>query len=56
VSFSALIDEIDAQAPKLVSVSRLKKVDRRADLEKWLEDRYDRVDGFEYDPLYIRRQ
>lgn len=54
-SFSALIDEMDAQAPKLVSISRLRKVYHRAELEKWVEDRYDKVDTFRYD-LHIRKQ
>jgi len=54
-SFSALIEEMDAQTPKLVSVSRLRKVYHRAELEKWVEDRYDKVDTIGYD-LHIRKQ
>jgi hypothetical protein len=54
-SFSTLIEEMDAQAPKLVSLSRLRKVYHRAELEKWVDDRYDKVDLSRYD-LYIRKQ
>ncbi|MFY9571086.1 MAG: DolP-mannose mannosyltransferase [Blastocatellia bacterium] len=53
-SFSALVDEMDAQAPKLVSISRLRKVYHRAELEKWVEERYDKVDHIRYD-LHIRK-
>ncbi len=55
-SFSVLIDEMDAQAPKLVSLSRLRKVNHRAELEKWVEDHYDKLESFKYESLYIRRQ
>jgi len=54
-SFSELIDEMDAQAPKLVSLTRLKKVSHREELEKWVERRYDRIESFTYEPLYIRK-
>lgn len=54
-SFSALIEEMDAQAPKLVSLSRLRKVYYRSELEKWVEDRYEKVEHFRYD-LHIRKQ
>lgn len=55
-SFQALIDEMEAQAPRLVSITRLRKVYRRAELEKWVQDRYDKLDSFKYESLYIRRQ
>ncbi len=55
-SFSALIDEMDAQAPKLVSLTRLRKVNHRAELENWVEDHYDKLESFKYKPLYIRKQ
>ncbi len=56
VSFSMLIDEMEAQAPKLVSLSRLKRVNHRADLEKWVEDHYDKIESFTYEALYQRKQ
>jgi len=55
-SFEALIDEMEAQAPKLVSLTRLRKVYRRAELEKWVQDHYDKLESFTYEPLYIRKQ
>jgi hypothetical protein len=47
---------MDAQAPKLVSLSRLRKVYHRAELAKWAEDHYDKIDSFKYESLYIRKQ
>ena len=55
-SFSALIDEMDAQAPKLVSISRLRKVYHRAELERWVEEHYDKLEAFKYESLYNRKQ
>jgi hypothetical protein len=54
--FAAIIAEMDAQAPKLVSLSRLRKVNHRAELEQWVSDHYDKVDSFSYESLYIRKQ
>lgn len=55
-TFSALIDEMDAQAPKLVSLSRLKKVSHREELENWVVDHYDKIESFKYESLHIRKQ
>ena len=53
--FAALVKEMDAQAPKLVSLTRLRKVNHRAELEQWVAEHYDKVDSFTYEPLYIRK-
>jgi len=55
-SFGAMIDDMDTQAPELVSLSRLKRVNHRLDLEKWVEDHYDKIESFTYDSLYLRRK
>ena len=55
-NFAALVQEMDAQAPKLVSLSRLKKVNNRAELEQWVAEHYDKVDSFSYETLYIRKK
>jgi len=34
----------------------LRKVYRRAELEKWVQDHYDKLESFTYEPLYIRKQ
>lgn len=54
-SFAAIIDEMEAQAPKFVSISRLRKVNHRADFERWADQHYDKLDH-NYDNLLIRRQ
>jgi hypothetical protein len=55
-SFAAIIDEMEAQAPKLVSISRLRKVNHRADLERWVDQHYDKLVQYNYDKVLIRRQ
>jgi hypothetical protein len=54
--FAALVQEMDAQAPKLVSLTRLRKVNHRAELEQWVADHYEKVDSFLYESLYIRKR
>ncbi|HKA22953.1 MAG TPA: DolP-mannose mannosyltransferase [Blastocatellia bacterium] len=54
--FTALVQEMDAQAPKLVALSRLRKVNHGAELEQWVADHYDKVDSFSYESLYIRKE
>ncbi|HSE38751.1 MAG TPA: DolP-mannose mannosyltransferase [Blastocatellia bacterium] len=53
-SFSSLIEEMEAQAPKLVSITRLGKVRHRAELEKWVEDHYQQMTPG-YEGIYMRR-
>lgn len=56
VSFDQLIDEMEAAAPKLVAISRLRAVSHRADIEAWVQDHYDRLDLVRYDRVFIRRK
>lgn len=53
--FADVIAEIEGQRPKLVSLTRLKAVNHRQDFERWVEGKYDRVESFKYDVLYIRK-
>jgi hypothetical protein len=54
--FAAIVAEMETQAPKLVSLTRLRKVNHRTELEQWVTDHYDKVDSFSYESLYIRKQ
>jgi len=55
-SFAAIIDEMEAQAPKLVSISRLRKVNHRMDLERWVDQHYDNLDQYANGKVRIRRE
>jgi hypothetical protein len=55
VRFETIIDRMEAQAPKLVSISRLRKVTHRADFEGWLDQHYQKLDGYYYEKIMIRR-
>src|SRR4030095_10553804 len=54
-SFDAIIDEIEAGHPKLIAVSRLNEVALRAQLERWIAEHYDKLDGYN-NKVYLRRQ
>ena len=54
--WSGIMDEMEAQAPKLVAISRLRAVTHRADFERWVEAHYDKLELPTYDRIYIRRQ
>ena len=54
--FTTLVQEMDAQAPKLVALSRLRKVNHGAELEQWVAEHYDKVDSVFYESLYIRKK
>lgn len=53
VTFETIIERMEAQAPKLVSISRLRKVNHRADFERWLDQHYEKLDL--YDKMMIRK-
>lgn len=53
VTFETIIDRMEAQAPKLVSISRLRKVNHRADFERWLDQHYETLDL--YEKIMIRK-
>lgn len=54
-SVDAMIDAIEAEAPKVVALSRLKHIPEGAALESWVGSHYDRVPlpGYE---IYLRKQ
>ena len=54
-SFKALLDEMEAQAPKIVALSRLKVVAHRVELEQWAAAHYDKLDVPGYEGIYIRK-
>ena len=53
-SVGAIIDEIESHRPRLVGLSRLKGVSSRAELEQWVAEHYDKLDGYN-DSVYLRR-
>lgn len=53
--WNAIMNEMEAQAPKLVALSRLRAVTHRADLERWVQQHYDKLDLFNYERVFIRR-
>jgi len=53
--FSAVVDEMEKQAPKVVALARLQKVTHRADLTKWVEQHYDDLKVQDYDGIYVRK-
>ena len=56
VTFEAIIDRMEAQMPKLVSISRLRKVNHRDDFQRWVDEHYEKLDLYNYDKIMIRRQ
>lgn len=54
-SVDAMIDAIEAEAPKVVALSRLKHIPEGAALERWVELHYDRVPITGYE-IYLRKQ
>jgi hypothetical protein len=54
--WNAIMEEMEAEAPKLVALSRLRKVTHRDDLERWVQEHYDKLDLFKYDRVFIRKQ
>lgn len=53
--FATIISEMEAQAPKIVSITRLKKVAYKTDFSNWVDAHYDELMKFDGDPVYIRR-
>lgn len=55
--FQAIIDEMEAQAPRIIALSRLKVVTHRDDFKRWAEEHYDKLElplaG--YDGVYVRK-
>jgi hypothetical protein len=54
-SIKAMIEEMEAAAPKLVAISRLKRIPQAAELEQWAGQQYDKLEVVGYD-IYVRKQ
>lgn len=54
--FQSILDELEAQAPKIVALSRLRRVAHRAELKQWVDWRYDKIEVAGYEEVYIRKQ
>jgi hypothetical protein len=54
-SFKSILAEMESQAPKLVALSRMRKVLHRDELSEWVEEHYQRLDLVRYDRVFIRR-
>jgi len=54
--WSAIIAEMESQAPRIVALSRLRTVTYRADLEQWVNEHYDRVALSRYDRIFVRKE
>jgi hypothetical protein len=53
--FASVIAEMEAQAPKVVAMSRLRNVRHAEELMEWVNQHYDKWDAFTYAPVYIRK-
>jgi hypothetical protein len=53
--WEAIMSDMKAQAPRLVALSRLRTVSRRADFEQWVQEDYDKLDLFKYERVYVRK-
>jgi DolP-mannose mannosyltransferase len=52
--FASVIEEMEAQAPKFVAISRLRNVTHRDELEHWVAAHYEKLPVNGYD-IYIRK-
>jgi hypothetical protein len=53
--WQGIMDEMESDAPKLVAISRLRTVTHRADIERWVQDHYDKLDLHRYERVFIRK-
>ena len=54
--FNLILDELEAQRPKLVALSRLRTVSSRDLLERWVGENYDKLDSFTDSDVYVRKE
>ena len=55
--FKTILDEMEAQAPKVIALSRLRTVTHQEDLLRWASEHYDKLPvGFAHDSIYVRKQ
>jgi hypothetical protein len=55
LSFSQIVDEMEAQAPRYVAITRLRKVYHRKELERWVDESYQPLELLRYKSLYVRK-
>lgn len=55
VEFKDIVAEMEAQAPKIISIIRLRTLTHREDLEKWAKEHYDEFTSTDGKVIYIRR-
>jgi hypothetical protein len=56
VNFDQLIDEMEAESPEYVSITRLRRVHHRVDLERWVGEHYEPLDLYKFNKLYVRKR
>ena len=54
-SVQTMIAEMEAAAPKMVALSRLRNIPQAVDLEQWVAQKYEKLPIVGYD-IYIRKQ
>ena len=55
-SFKAILEELGAAAPRIISLSRLRHVTHGAEFERWVLERYQQLPVAGYDDIYVRKQ
>lgn len=55
VEFKDIVAEMEAQAPKIISITRLRTLTNKEDLENWAKEHYDEFVSTDGKPIYIRR-
>jgi len=53
--FQDVIREIEMETPKIVAITRLRNVRHREEIEKWVEEHYDKMDLATLRGVYIRK-
>jgi len=54
-SFLSLVDEIEAQTPKVIALSRLQRVSHKSELRQWAETHYVSLEVPGYEEISIRK-
>jgi hypothetical protein len=55
VEFKDIVAEMEAQTPKIISITRLRTLTNKEDLENWAKAHYDEFVSTDGKPIYIRR-
>jgi hypothetical protein len=55
--FKGIVDEMESEAPKVISLSRLQNVAHQDELIEWATDHYDKLPlDFAHNSVYVRKQ